>query len=65
LRAEKILMAGRRRFITASGLVMIMAHLSLHKLIEEFCLSGHNLSQIWWGWWRLLKTASLIGPKTF
>jgi hypothetical protein len=28
-----------------------LAHLSLHKLIEEFCLSGHDFGQIWWGWW--------------
>jgi hypothetical protein len=27
----------------ASGLVMELAHLSLHKLVEEFGLSGHDL----------------------
>jgi hypothetical protein len=52
-------------FISASGLMMILAHLSLHKLIEEFCLSGHDFGQIWRGWWRLLGTAGLIGPKAF
>jgi hypothetical protein len=44
---------------------MILAHLSLHKLVEEFSLSGHDLGQIWRGWWRLLGTAGFIGPKAF
>jgi hypothetical protein len=44
---------------------MDMAHLSLHKLVEEFNLSGHDFSQIWRGWWRLLGTAGLICPETF
>jgi hypothetical protein len=44
---------------------MELAHLSRHKLVEEFDLSGHDLGQIWQGWWRLLGTASLIGLETF
>jgi hypothetical protein len=44
---------------------MKLAHLSLHKLIEEFGLSGHDLGQIGRWWWRLLGTAGLIRPKTF
>jgi hypothetical protein len=45
--------------------MMEVAHLSLHKLVEEFCLSGHDLGQIWrWRWW-LLRTAGLICPETF
>jgi hypothetical protein len=44
---------------------MDLAHLSLHKLVEEFCLSGHDFGQIWRGWWWLLRTASLICPETF
>jgi hypothetical protein len=43
---------------------MEVAHLSLHKLVKEFCLSGHDLGQIWRDWWRLLGTAGLIGSKT-
>jgi hypothetical protein len=65
LGTEEVLITGRRRFLSASGLVMILAHLSLHKLVEEFSLSGQNLGQIWRGWWRLLGTAGLICPKTF
>jgi hypothetical protein len=42
---------------------MEVAHLSLYKLVEEFCLSGHNLGQIWRWWWRLLRTTGLICPK--
>jgi hypothetical protein len=59
------LITGRWGFISASGLVMELAHLSLHKLVEEFGLAGHDLGQIWRGWWRLLGTASLIGLETF
>jgi hypothetical protein len=44
---------------------MELAHLSLHKLVEEFSLSGQDLGQIWWGWWRLLGTTGLIGLKAF
>jgi hypothetical protein len=65
LGAEEILITGRWRFISASGLVMELAHLSLHKLIEEFCLSGHDFSQIWRWRWRLLRNAGLIYPETF
>jgi hypothetical protein len=65
LGAEEVLITGRWGFLSASGLVMILAHLSLHKLIKEFCLSGHNLGQIWRWRWRLLGTAGLICPKTF
>jgi hypothetical protein len=45
--------------------MMELVHLSLHKLVEKFYLSGHDLGQIWWGWWRLLGTAGLICPETF
>jgi hypothetical protein len=65
LGAEEVLITGRWGFISASGLVMDLAHLSLHKLVEEFCLSGHDFGQIWRGWWRLLRTASLICLETF
>jgi hypothetical protein len=44
--------------------MMEVAHLSLHKLVEEFCLSAHDLGQIWRWRWRLLGTAGLIWPKT-
>jgi hypothetical protein len=47
LGTEEVLITGRWRFLSASELVMILAHLSLHKLIEEFCLSGHDFGQIW------------------
>jgi hypothetical protein len=43
LGTEEILITGRWGFILASGLVMELAHLSLHKLVEEFGLSGHDL----------------------
>jgi hypothetical protein len=65
LGAEEVLITGRWGFLSASGLVMMLAHLSLHKLVEEFSLSGHDLGQIWRGWWRLLGAASLICPETF
>jgi hypothetical protein len=39
LGAEKVLII----IIRTSGLVMKLAHLSLHLLVEEFCLSGHDL----------------------
>jgi hypothetical protein len=42
LGTEEILITGQWRFISASGLMMEVAHLSLHKLVEKFCLSGHN-----------------------
>jgi hypothetical protein len=45
--------------------MMELAHLSLHKLVEKFCLSGYDLSQIWRGLWRLLGTTGLICPETF
>jgi hypothetical protein len=44
---------------------MEAAHLSLHKLVEEFCLSGHDLGQVWRWRWRLLRTAVLICPESF
>jgi hypothetical protein len=65
LGTEEILITGRWGFISASGLVMELAHLSLHKLVEKFSLSGHDLGQIWRGLWRLLGTAGLIGQKAF
>jgi hypothetical protein len=49
----------------ASKLMMEVAHLSLHKLIKEFCLLGHDFGQIWRWRWRLLRTADQICPETF
>jgi hypothetical protein len=43
LGTEEVLITSQWRFISASELVMELAHLSLHKLVEEFCLLGHDL----------------------
>jgi hypothetical protein len=42
LSAEKILVTSRWEFITTSGLVMKLAHLSLYELGQKFHLSGHD-----------------------
>jgi hypothetical protein len=39
LSAEKVLVTSRWMFITASGLVMKLAHLSLYELVQKFRLS--------------------------
>jgi hypothetical protein len=41
LGAEKILVTSRWVFITTSGLVMKLAHLSLYELVQKFRLSCH------------------------
>jgi hypothetical protein len=65
LSTEEVLITGRWRFVSASVLLMKVAHLSLYKLVKEFCLTGHNFGQIWsWRWW-LLRTAGLICPESF
>jgi hypothetical protein len=46
LSTEEVLITGQWRFVSALGLLMEVAHLSLHKLVEEFYLLGHDLSQI-------------------